>query len=87
MRHRAAQGWVELSSIAMIEDAAARAKAAHDVLRALETSRSEVVRLRRDAVSELRAQGWTWRAVATLLGIHRNRAAHLLDGLSVSTPP
>lgn len=34
---------------------------------------------RAEAVERLREAGWSWRQIGELLGIHRNRAAHLLD--------
>lgn len=69
-----------LAAISAVKDPARRAQAAHHALRELDEKRLELVTLRRAAVAELRAAGWTWQEVAGLLGIHRNRAAHLLDG-------
>lgn len=66
-------------AVAAIRDPAARARAAHDTLQLLGDEQSAARRIRRDAVRQLRDQGWTWTKVADLLGIHRNRAAHLLD--------
>lgn len=68
-----------LSTIGRIADPSRRAVAAHHALRALDDDRYSLVKIRRDAVAELRADGWSWAEVASLLNIHRNRAAHLLD--------
>ena len=69
----------DLRNIKAIEDPARRARAAHDALTDMDDDRVAVISIRRDAVRELRDSGWTWQAVATLLDLHRNRAAHLLD--------
>ena len=79
MAARTGEGWTDVVSIAAIADAPGRARAAHDALQSLDARRADVLRLRYDAVRELREEGWTWSSIAALLGIHRNRAAHLLD--------
>jgi len=66
------------ASIRSIREPASRAKAAHQALSETETRRSELITIRRDAIAELRTAGWSWQDVALLLGLHRNRAAHLL---------
>ena len=70
-----------LDVIAEIPTASERASAAHEQLLKVEADRTRLLEIRRDAVVELRREGWSWQQVADLLGIHRNRAAHLLDGL------
>lgn len=70
-----------LDSIAGIAAPSERARAAHDRLLTVEADRTRLLEIRREAVAQLRRDGWTWRQVAELLGVHRNRAAHLLDGL------
>jgi hypothetical protein len=70
---------IDINQIAALADAAERARASHEALRALDLQRGELVAIRRGAVRELRQAGWSWQAVALLLGVHRNRAAHLLD--------
>jgi hypothetical protein len=77
---------VNVRNIAGIAAPDRRAKAAHVALQETESRRSQLVTIRRSAVRELRDAGWTWQAIATLLGIHRNRAAHLLDVRSVPEP-
>lgn len=57
----------------------ARALAAHVPLEALELAVVLLSAERKLAVAELRRAGWSWQEIADLLGIHRNRAAHLLD--------
>jgi predicted XRE-type DNA-binding protein len=66
-------------SIGAISDPARRASESHKALRAVDHERSLLLAIRGDAVQHLRSDGWSWQQVATLLGIHRNRAAHLLD--------
>lgn len=66
-------------AIGAVADPAGRAKEAHEALREMDERRSQLVDIRRGAVRELRDAGWSWQAVAVLLDIHRNRAAHLLD--------
>lgn len=68
-------------SIARIAAPSERARKAHQRLLAVEADRGRLLVIRREAVAQLRRDGWTWRQVADLLGVHRNRAAHLLDGL------
>lgn len=69
----------DFERIAEAGDASQRAKSAHDALRAVDAERATLIELRRVAVADLRRQGWSWTGIAALLGIHRNRAAHLLD--------
>lgn len=73
-----------LNVIAGIPSASERASAAHQRLLSVEAHRTRLLEIRRDAVAELRREGWSWQQVADLLGIHRNRAAHLLDGAALS---
>jgi len=77
---------LDLVAIAAITDHARRARAAHDALRVIELDHSTARAIRQEAVRELRRQRWTWTAIASLLGVHRNRAAHLLDGASSRAP-
>lgn len=56
-----------------------RAQLAHRPLVELATLIQALSAERAEAVAELREQGWSWRQIGDLLGIHRNRAAHLLD--------
>lgn len=73
------QADAELERIAAVQDASQRAKSAHDALRAVDAERTALIAIRRSAVADLRRHGWSWAGIAALLGIHRNRAAHLLD--------
>lgn len=75
----------DASAIGVIADPASRAKAAHGALREVDRERSLLIDIRRLAVGELRVGGWSWQAIASLLGIHRNRAAHLLDPVTART--
>lgn len=58
---------------------AERARLAHAPMADLAQTQVALSALRAAAVLELRNDGWSWREVGALLGIHRNRAAHLLD--------
>jgi hypothetical protein len=68
------------ASIGSIREPALRAKAAHQALSETEVRRAELISIRKAAIAELRADGWSWQDVATLLGLHRNRAAQLIRG-------
>lgn len=59
--------------------AEARAVLAHAPLETLGSAIEVLSAERSAAVAELRAAGWTWQQIGDLLGLHRNRAAHLLD--------
>ena len=70
---------VDVRAIEGIDDPARRAQTANSLLGELEAERTQLLGIRRAAVAQLRASGWSWQSVSSLLGIHRNRAAHLLD--------
>lgn len=66
-----------LDQVRTTEPAEARALAAHDLLGRLQLAVEEVADLRGQAVASLRGEGWSHQQVADLLGVHRNRAAHI----------
>ena len=68
----------EVREIADLEDPIARVKQASDLVAGLQEIVSEVSRIRREAVTELAAQGHSQVALAKMLGVARTRVQQLL---------
>lgn len=74
-RHRDA-----ITALRAIDDPTQRARAAGELMKAIQETTPEVVGIRQEAIRELRAQSLTYRAIGDLLGIHFTRVKQLETG-------
>jgi len=71
-----------LANAQAIRDPAARAQELTRIIRKLPEIGAAIREARAAAVRELRADGWSHQQVADLLGVHRNRAAQIAQGVA-----
>lgn len=69
-----------ITALRAIDDPTERARAAGDLMKAIQETTPEVAAIRQEAIRELRAGSLTYRAIGELLGIHFTRVKQLESG-------
>jgi DNA-directed RNA polymerase specialized sigma24 family protein len=72
----------QIDQVRAIPDPVLRAKAARDTELALTRGRTELSKIRREAILELREKGWSYTEIGKSLDLHRNRVQQIAEGRS-----
>ena len=74
-----------LAETASIEDPETRAQSTTELLMSLASAESEAKVIRRMALTELVAQGWTYDEIGEMIGVKKARVYQILNGMSGGT--
>lgn len=77
---RAQEIQTAIEAIGAIEDPTERAKAATEALGVIHDGNATLATLRRAAISELQAQGMSYRQIAPALDLHFSRIGQIMSG-------